>query len=238
MGWFEDQTEALQASTSTFRPETDSERERNLALARKADAEARKATAEAEAAEIVTAAERREEAEVLAGDLYHHVYQFSQVVTDQSVASCIKKLTAWSRLEPKCSMTVIFNSPGGEVIAGMALFDFLLGLRGAGHRVTTKALGIAASMAGILLQAGDHRVMGREAWVLIHEAAFASAGKTFEVEDRLAWVKKVQERIINIFFDRADGKISRAAIKKNWARTDWWLSSVDCLKYGFVDEVC
>ena len=47
-----------------------------------------------------------------------------------------------------------------EVIAGLALYDFIQTLRRKGHKVTTVSYGMAASMAGILLQAGDVRVMG------------------------------------------------------------------------------
>lgn len=201
----------------------------------KVTAEARKVTAEAEREEINLAKDRREEEERLAADKYHYVYAFTDSVSSHSVEGCIEQLTTWMRTSPDCSIEIIFHSPGGEVIPGMALFDFIQRVRAGGHHVTTMALGMAASMAGILLQAGDHRVMGKEAWVLIHEASFGAVGKVGEVEDVVEWVKKVQKRILNIFASRS--KLTARQIARRWKRKDWWLSSEDCLELGFVDEV-
>jgi len=211
--------------------------------------EARKLAAEAMTAEChATAAaldlEKKKEArEVeLASDRYAHLYRFTTQVSDKSVPDCINVLSAWARITPGCPIEIVFNSPGGNVIDGMALFDFLKGLEHSGHHLTTTALGIAASMAGILMQAGQTRRMGKEAWVLIHQGSFGASGSYGSVEDTVEWVKKIQERILDIFATRvaqsnASHPMSRAQIKRNWERKDWWLSSADCLKFGFVDEV-
>lgn len=171
----------------------------------------------------------------LAENKYHHVLHFNSSVNEQSAKAAIDTLARWMRTEPGCDIEIIFSSPGGSVVDGMALYDYIQYVRTAGHKVTTACLGMAASMAGILLQAGDTRVMFKESWLMIHEASFGASGKTGEVEDRLEWVKKVQNRILDIFAERA--KISRATIKRNWSRKDWWISSDEALKAGLVDEV-
>jgi ATP-dependent protease ClpP protease subunit len=96
-------------------------------------------------------------------------------------------------------------------------------------------MGYAASMAGILLQAGEDRQMGREAYILIHEVSFGVAGKIGEVEDEVKFVKMVQKRVLDIFADRA--KVSRGYIAQRWRRKDWWLDSVTAQKLGIVDTV-
>lgn len=209
---------------------------------RKTLAEALKA--EAEAAAYSLDVERKQELRQmeLTSDRYFHTYQFTDMVNMNTVEQAIATMTMWSRqdaasrgaAEP-CDMAVTFNSPGGDIIAGIALFDFLLELRRTGHHLTTTAQGIAASMAGILLQAGTLRQMGKESWVLIHQASFGTQGSFGQVEDRVEWVKKVQERIINIFADRS--LLSKKTIEKNWQRKDWWLDSDECLKLGIVDKV-
>ena len=205
------------------------------AEARKADAEARVYTADAEQAEITLRKAKYDEENRLATNERHCVYLFNSVVSEGSINVCIDQLTTWSRTRPKKSITIVFNSPGGAIVAGMALFDFIQEMKRLGHHITTKALGMAASMAGILLQAGDERVMGKEAWVLLHEASFGAVGKIGEVEDTVEWVKKVQRRILNIFAERST--LSKSQIERRWKRKDWWLSSDDCLKLGFVDKV-
>ena len=198
-------------------------------------AEARKAAAYAEDQELDTAKARRLHAAVLAGDEHHHVYTFGDAVSGATVKACMTKLTEWSRLDPGCDIELRFNSPGGSVIDGMALWDFLNQLRGAGHRLTTVAYGYAASMAGILLQAGDVRVIGRESYLMIHEVSFGASGKVGDVEDTVAWVNKIQGRVLDIFANRS--KLTRLRVERRWRRKDWWLDSTEALKLGFVDEI-
>jgi ATP-dependent protease ClpP protease subunit len=94
---------------------------------------------------------------------------------------------------------------------------------------------MAASMAGILLQAGDTRVMAKESWLMIHEASFGASGKIGDVEDTVEWVKMVQERILSIFSERSG--LTKAFLKKNWQRKNWWISSDYALKLNLIDEV-
>ena len=225
----------------TDQRESLSEMER--AQARMFDARAARFMAEAKVHDIEAASKQldlddkvRTERKKLTADEFHHVYQFSGDVSANSVNTCMRQLQTWVREADKpCDIELIFHSPGGSVIDGMALFDFIRSLQAQGHCVTTVALGMAASMAGILLQAGNTRVMGREAWVLIHEASFGASGSMGAVEDTVEWVKMIQKRILNIFAERSN--LSAKAIGRRWKRKNWWLSSDDCVKYGFVDEV-
>jgi ATP-dependent protease ClpP protease subunit len=54
-------------------------------------------------------------------------------------------------------ITITINSPGGSVMDGLALYDKILRLRRKGTPIETRATGLVASMATILLQAGDVR---------------------------------------------------------------------------------
>jgi len=172
-----------------------------------------------------------------ASDEYHRVYRFDGEVTASSVHACMGKLTEWHRLDPSCTIEVIFSSPGGSIFDGMELFDWLRDLSAKGHQVITGGLGMAASMAGILLMAGDHRWIGGETWVLIHRAAFLTFGSTYEVEDMVQLIRRIEKRIIDIFVDRSGGKLTAQKVQRNWNRKDWWLDSKQCLEFGLVDEV-
>ena len=170
-------------------------------------------------------------------DFDHGVFRFDTGVDENSVGRMISHMSLYSRLHPGTDIEIIFNSPGGNVFHGMALFDFIGELRAKGHHVTTHTRGMAASMAGILLQAGDTRVMGREAHILIHEISTLGLGKVSEIADEVEFMKRIQKRIIDIFVKRSGGKITADKIRRNWTKTDWWLSSDEALALGLVDEV-
>jgi len=214
---------------------------------RKNMAEAKQREWDAERVKIQLDAESDVEKERLLRDKYFHTYYFSGKVEEKSVIACMSMLDLWHRQDPHCEMTIIINaSPGGEVMSGMALFDHILWLRRQGHRIVLRALGMAASMAGILLQAGDVREMGAEAYLLIHEVRAGVVGKVGEIEDELKLMQMMCDRVVSIFVKRsaeakeagtAEVAVTKAFMKKGWARTDWWISSDDCLKYGFVDRI-
>tara|TARA_R110002050_G_scaffold68910_2_gene149281 strand:+ start:839 stop:1597 length:759 start_codon:yes stop_codon:yes gene_type:complete len=179
--------------------------------------------------------EQKVEDQINATDAENRLYRFAHEVSELTVGRCMSRLTEWSRTKPGCSMEIIFSSPGGSIIDGFELFDHIQQLRNDGHHITTGTLGMAASMAGILLQAGDTRWVGQQAWVMIHRAAFGAWGKTFEIEDEVKFVKRMEERILDIFTSRS--KLSRNKIKRNWDRKDWWISAEEAITLGLVDEI-
>ena len=205
------------------------------AAIRKQDAETRKLLAEAGKEEIEYQKAYIVRQKELTSDEENHLYRFNKDVNSNSVQACMSKLTQWHRLDPKCHMELIFSSPGGSIIDGFELFDFIQEMRSQGHKVITGSLGMAASMAGILLQAGDVRWIGHQAWMMIHRAAFGAIGKTYEIEDEVKLVKRIEERCLDIFVSRS--KLSKQKIKRNWDRKDWWIDADECLEWGLVDEI-
>ena len=220
----------------------EAEAKRSLAEIKKIEAETKKIEAEAQKFEYEAAANaieydkiQRARQKELSADEENNLYRFSKQVCSNSVAACMSKLTQWHRQDEKCDIEIIFSSPGGSIIDGFELFDFIQYLRNNGHKITTGSLGMAASMAGILLQAGDTRWIGHQAWMMIHRAAFGAIGKTYEIEDEVRLVKRIEERILDIFTSRS--KLTKRKMKSNWDRKDWWIDADECLTLGLVDEV-
>lgn len=223
--------EEIQANLKKLEAET----RKAEAEAKQAEAEARKTDAEARQSELEAWSAERSVQKKLATDEENRLYRFDGDVSKSSVSRCMTKLTEWSRLDPECGMEIVFSSPGGGIISGFELFDFIQNLRERGHEITTGSLGYAASMAGVLLQAGDIRWIGHQSWMMIHRAAFGAIGKTFEIEDEVKLVKRIEYRILDVFVSRS--KLSRMKIQRNWNRKDWWITADECLEIGLVDEV-
>lgn len=212
---------------------------RSAALARQAEADAERALIELER-------ERERRARELVKDDWHdRVYRYIGTIDDSGVRACISQLNAWHREDPGCDMTIMVDSPGGAVIPGFHLFDHICELRTAGHRVTTVTRGYAASMAGILLQAGDRRVMGPNATLMIHEVSFGALGKISDVEDTTDFARLLWNRALDIFAERcaaadpvtATKRLTRRALETRSRRKNWWIRAADALTYGLVDEI-
>jgi ATP-dependent Clp protease protease subunit len=194
----------------------------------RAELELRKLIAEVEGEEINLARKK-----ALASA--HRVYTFYGAVNAASISAAMAELGIWSREAPGAPLTVIFNSPGGVVDDGLALYDYLLHLRSQKHHVTTIALGRAASMGGILLQAGDLRVMGPNSFLLCHEVSAGTNGKLSEMSEAIDFWKRQETKLLQILAHRS--KLTVAQIKRRWRKTDWWLDADQAIALGFADAI-
>lgn len=235
------------ATSSTARAATTEEKQKWAAEAEAAQAEAelhkaetREKLARAQEAEISLRSKKRQEQDELAKDSHHYVYVFDDAVREESVKKCINQLNQWTRQKKACKIEIQINSPGGSVIDGFALIDYITDLRAKGHTIDIVALGVAASMAGVLLQSATKRIIGQNAFLLIHEAQFGAIGTFGKIEDQVKFVELMHDKILTLFASRAtpiNPKTTKALIKRKWSRKDWWMNAEDALKFGFVDEV-
>jgi len=223
---------------------------------RKAKADAKKAEADAIRASVSLDIERlmleehqiqrdqilRQEELNLASNVHHRLYEFNEEVNHKSVSQCMSTLSYWSRTKPKADIEIRFTSPGGDMTAGFVLYDYIQELKRNEHEVTTSTLGMAASMASALLQAGSTRVMGREAWLLIHEGSFGVGGSAGEIEDAVEWYKRLRDRMVDVYLDgmarnKAAKPMNKRQFKEKWSRREWFLDSNEALALGLVDIV-
>lgn len=198
-------------------------------------AEVRKMQIDTERSLLELLSFRRHELDVQAEAARAHVYTFYAGVDQDSVAQCMAELGQWSRRDAGAPITVIFNSPGGSVLDGLALFDYLRQLRKLGHEVTTVALGRAASMGAVLLQAGTRRVIGENAFLLVHEVSNNSVGKVSELEDGVDFTRRLQKRLLAILAERSS--LTETQIHRRWVRKEWWLDAQEAVDLGLADEV-
>mgnify|MGYP001588058742 CR=1 FL=1 len=206
-------------------------------LTRKEAAQAKQQEADLIAADILARKAVREENELLATDRYYMIFHLNEEVNSYSAKTLVEEMSKWARMCPAEPLTLRINSPGGDILSGFMLFDFLRGLQNQGHHITTVAFGTAASMAGVIFQVGDKRIIGENAHLLVHEATFRAAGSFGKVEDEVKFVKMLHERIMDIFIRKAQGKITREQFEAGWKRTDWWMGAEEAVRLGFADEV-
>lgn len=195
-------------------------------------AEARLANLTADLRELEIESTRREFADEDVTADAQRIYDFSETVSAKSVQECIDVLTEW-RKRSADPITVRFTSPGGGVLPGLALYDYLVALRAEGIHITTVALGYAASMAGILLQAGTHRLVGPNAYILIHEVSSGAIGKISELKDETKFADALWKRLSELLAARST--LSALQVRNRADRRDWWLDADDAVELGFAD---
>lgn len=156
-------------------------------------------------------------------------------VYGSSVSMTIDTLRRIQRTRPGEPVRLEINSPGGSVIDGFALYDVLQELRAAGHHVTTVTYGYAASMGGVLLQAGDVRAASPNAWVMVHELSHGTIGKVSEMKDSVATDERMYSQLLDILASRSH--MTKDEIWSKADRRDWWMDSAEALEHGFIDRI-
>lgn len=196
--------------------------------------------AKRELAELQTAQALRQERHFQATDDMMHQHYFIGAVDSKNVSECAQHLEFWHRLDPTCDMNIEIHSGGGSCLAGLNLFDHLTrySLRGGGkHKLTITVRGLAASMATVLVQAADERVIGPESWFMVHELSGETAGKIGELQDTMKFYEKLNDRIGDIYVRRSGGKCTAEQFKALWTRQDVWLTAHEAYELGFVDRI-
>ena len=123
------------------------------------------------------------------------------------------------------------NSFGGSVFAGFSTVDYILNSK---VPVTTVIDGCAASAATMMSVVGDHRVMHRHSFMLIHQLSSGMWGKYEDLKDDIKNCDLLMETIKNIYEERT--KIPKKQLKEILKHDLWW-DAKTCLKYGLIDEI-
>lgn len=128
---------------------------------------------------------------------------------------------------------IYINSPGGSVYAGLGIYDTMQFVK---PDVATICTGIAASMAAVLLCAGEKgkRSALKHSRVMIHQPMSGTQGQVSDMEIAVRETIKVKEELYNIISNHS-GK-SYEQVEKDSDR-DYWMKSDEALAYGMIDEV-
>lgn len=162
-------------------------------------------------------------------------FHLLDAVDDEVVHELIYKMDTWKQKHPGEPITLYIDSPGGIVMSGLALCDYIDILRSEGHHITTVGLGLIASMAGVIHQMGDTRKLTKRSWLMIHEVQGVAMGSLTEQKDEIRLNERLQDQCLEIL--AAKSSMNKVAIKKRWVRKDWWLDAEEARKGGFVDDI-
>lgn len=152
-----------------------------------------------------------------------------------SASDLLKQLLYLERVDEGKPITLYISSPGGEVTAGLAIFDFIQRMK---SKVTTVCIGTAASMGSILFLAGETRKMLPHTKIMIHDPSYGripiEGMKPLEIKDRLDGLMSSRKILAEIIAER-----SGMTLKQVYARTkkDSFLTAQEALKLGIATEI-
>ena len=128
---------------------------------------------------------------------------------------------------------IYFNSPGGSVHAGLGIYDTMQFIS---SDVATICTGMAASMAAVLLCAGEKgkRSALRHSRVMIHQPMGGAQGQASDIEITTREILKVRDELYTIIADHSGQDVKRVEADSD---RDHWMTSEEALAYGMVDEV-
>nr|YP_009138690.1 clp protease proteolytic subunit [Lathyrus ochroleucus]AIK20984.1 clp protease proteolytic subunit [Lathyrus ochroleucus] len=182
-------------------------------------------------------------------DLYHHLFYTRLIFLGQEIESEIANQVAgmmvYLSLENKNKDLYLFiNSPGGEVMSGMAIFDIMQLVQAEVH---TLCIGLAASMASIILAGGEitkrlafpHAIEKTLLYytlrVMIHEPASAPFdGQAVECIMEADELLILRQTLITIYSQRTRKPFWQ--ISEDLER-DWFMSPEEAQAYGIIDMV-
>ncbi|MCQ2253254.1 MAG: ATP-dependent Clp protease proteolytic subunit [Bacteroidales bacterium] len=156
-------------------------------------------------------------------------------VNDISCQQAIDKLTYLELTDPGKPITMYISSPGGSVNAGMALYDHMKLIS---SPVKTVCIGICASMASLLLSAGEKgsREIYPHGDVLIHQPLIGGyfQDKASNLEITANNIMKTKRMIAQILADNC-GKTYDQVLQD--IENDYWMDANESVAYGIADKI-
>lgn len=163
------------------------------------------------------------------------IVHMSGEIEDRLATRVINQLFVLDSDEPDKPITVLLNSPGGSVTAGMAIYDVLRFVR---PRIKMVCAGLCASIATIILVAADKgdRFTLPHARLLIHQPLIPMTvfGPASDLEITANEILKTRDRINRLLADATGQDLER--ITRDTER-DHWMSSEEAVTYGLCDKI-
>ncbi|MBR7172253.1 MAG: ATP-dependent Clp endopeptidase proteolytic subunit ClpP [Clostridia bacterium] len=154
-------------------------------------------------------------------------------INDQNANLVIAQLIYLEGKDPDKDITLYINSPGGSVVAGMAIYDTMNYIK---CDVCTVCIGMAASMAAILLSSGakGKRFALSNSEVMIHQPLGGFQGQASDIKIHAAHMEKTKKTINRILSENTGMPIE--TVEKDTDR-DNFMSAEEAKKYGLIDKI-
>ena len=154
-------------------------------------------------------------------------------IDDHVSNAIIAQLLFLDREDPERDINLYINSPGGVITAGMAIYDTMRLIR---PNVSTICVGMAASMATVLLCSGEagKRYALPNSTIHMHQPLGGSQGQASDIEIAAREIIRQQDKmrqIISLHTGQTYEKVAKDTDR------DYYLNSEEAKEYGLIDDV-
>ena len=171
-------------------------------------------------------------------DIYSRLLQdrivlLSGEVNDESANLIVAQLLFLQAQDPKKTINMYINSPGGSVTAGLAIYDTMQFIS---CPVATYCIGQAASMGAVLLTAGakGKRFALPNARIMIHQPWGGAEGKASDIEITAREIIRLKEKLNRILADHSGTDYEKVVADTD---RDYFMSAEEAADYGLIDNV-
>ncbi|WP_127848904.1 ATP-dependent Clp endopeptidase proteolytic subunit ClpP [Lacticaseibacillus hulanensis] len=165
--------------------------------------------------------------------LKDRIIMLSGEINDQMANTIIAQLLFLDAQDSDKDIYLYINSPGGVITSGLAILDTMNLIK---SDVQTIAVGMAASMASVLLACGTKgkRFALPNSEVLIHQPLGGAQGQQTEIEIAAEQILKAREKLTKMLADASGQSFDK--VKKDTER-DHYLSAQEAKDYGLIDDI-
>ncbi|GMV39496.1 MAG: ATP-dependent Clp protease proteolytic subunit [Myxococcales bacterium] len=154
-------------------------------------------------------------------------------IEDQIANVIIAQLLFLESEDPEKDISIYINSPGGSVTAGLAIYDTMQYIR---CPITTICIGQAASMAAVLLAAGDkgRRYSLPHSRMLLHQPLGGFSGQATDIDIQAREILFVKNKLTEILAKHTSQHVDK--VRSDTDR-DFYMGAAEAREYGIIDEV-
>ena len=165
--------------------------------------------------------------------LIDRIIFIDEEITEHTASVVVAQLLFLEAQDPDKDINIYINSPGGEVAAGLAIYDTMRFIK---PDISTICVGRAASMAAVLLSAGTKgkRYALPNAEIMIHQPLGGFQGQASDIKITADHILEIKDKLNRILSEATGQEL--AVIERDTDR-DHWLSAEEAVSYGVIDSV-
>ena len=154
-------------------------------------------------------------------------------VTDQSANIIQAQLLYLDSVDPDKDISLYINSPGGSVYAGLGIYDTMQYIN---SNVSTICTGMAASMAAVLMVAGEKgkRFALPHSRIMIHQPLGGIQGQASDIEITAREILKLKDELYRIIAGHSGQPFEKIEADSD---RDYWMTAAEAKEYGMIDKV-